>query len=440
MFDSNVEWVPKNLELIPPGAVLAAMLDDMDLEMCSDHDRVRVLQAQERMKAHYQAKSYQSMSAIADIMSKRVDDSDDETFFEAAADAASAEIAAALHLTRRCADSEMALALELQRRLPAVAQALSNGDIDLRRARVLVNGTLQLSVAAARDVVVRVLDQAPQLTTGQLHAQLRRLCISVDPDGAKDRFQIAVDNRRVVVEATSEGTANLLAIDAPPDKVVAAKKRLTRLAMRRKRKGDARTMDQLRADILMDLVNGSATEAAGPNTEVGLGMVGIQADLATLTRLSEDPGELDGYGPVVADITRQIVRNQHRAEWRWTLIDPDTKLPIDGGITRRRPTTAQQRLVQARNRTCIHPGCRMPSMECDLDHRVPWSEDQQTDANNLAPLCRYHHRIRHQAGWSYEPIRRVGSCEDQLEPRPWQGDFLFTTALNHQYTTSGRSP
>ena len=57
MFDDNVEWVPKNLKLIPPGAVLAAMLDDISLEGCDGHDRVRVLAAHERMKTHYQSRS-----------------------------------------------------------------------------------------------------------------------------------------------------------------------------------------------------------------------------------------------------------------------------------------------------------------------------------------------------------------------------------------------
>jgi hypothetical protein len=89
----------------------------------------------------------------------------------------------------------------------------------------------------------------------------------------------------------------------------------------------------------------------------------------------------------------------------------------------------------------------MPSISCDLDHRVPWSEQQTTDVNNLAPLCRYHHRIRHQAGWRYDPLPEAEFGEDKTEhrlwpgePRLWRGDFIFTTPLGHRYTTSGRSP
>ncbi len=42
-----VVGVPSNLEEIPPGYVLAAVLDDIDIDVCSGYDRVRVLQAQE---------------------------------------------------------------------------------------------------------------------------------------------------------------------------------------------------------------------------------------------------------------------------------------------------------------------------------------------------------------------------------------------------------
>lgn len=418
MFDDNVEWVPKNLELIPPGAVLAAMLDDISLEGCDGHDRVRVLAAHERMKTHYQSRSYRAMNAVADSL--RADDLDDE-FFDHAVEAASAEIAAALRLTRRTADREMTMALDLHRRLPIVLRALEAGQIDLARARVLVNGTLHLSVAAARDTVARIIDDAARLTTGQLGAKLRTVCIEVDPDESRARYEHSVADRRVVVEATVEGTANLLAFDVPPDKAAAAKKRLTELAMERKNQGDPRSIDQLRADILLELVNGDTTANGS-----GGGILDLATDLETLAGLADHPGELAGYGPVIADIARQVAEHQRDGEWRWTLIDPDTRRPIDAGITRRRPTKAQRRLVETRHCTCIHPGCRMPSINCDLDHRVPWSEQQITDTSNLAPLCRYHHRIRHQAGWRYRPLPN--------------GDYLFTTPLNHKYTSSGRPP
>ncbi|MCP4248152.1 MAG: DUF222 domain-containing protein, partial [bacterium] len=185
------------------------------------------------------------------------------------------------------------LALEWRRRLPQVWTALCDGVIDVRRARVLVDCTLHLSVAAARDVVGHFIGDAPLLTTGQVRTKLRKLCIEVDPEYAKARYQHAVEDRRVVVEATVDGTSGLYALNLPPDRVAAAKQHINRLALQARSSGDTRTIDQLRADILLDLLGGTATPAHSCK-----GGVELTSDLATLARLAQTPGELAGYGPV----------------------------------------------------------------------------------------------------------------------------------------------
>lgn len=415
MFDNSAEWEPENLDKIPPGYVLAAVLDDIDTDRLSGHDQVRVLQAHERMRAHYAAESFRTMAKIADSL-----DADDigHDFVE---QAAAAEVAAALRLTRRTADNQMALALELRCRLPRVWLALCEGTIDVSRARVLVDYTLHLSITVARDLVNHVIGDASLLTTGQLRAKLRKLCIEADPEDAKIRYTRSVTDRRVIAEPTVDGTADLHALNLPPHRVTAAMRRINRYARRLKHAGDDRTMDQIRADVLLDLIDGTQT-----GIDSGRGSVHLTVDLATLAELADHPGDLAGYGPVIADIARRVTHNQSNTVWRWTLKDPSTGQPIDGGIARRRPTAAQQRKVHSLNPVCIHPGCRMPAVDCDIDHTTPWAESHTTDSNDLAPLCRHHHRIRHQAGWRYEAI------ED--------GDYRFTSNLGHAYTTSGRSP
>ena len=76
-----------------------------------------------------------------------------------------------------------------------------------------------------------------------------------------------------------------------------------------------------------------------------------------------------GYGPVIADIARQVAENQPGAEWRWSLTHPDSGMVLDNGTTRRRPSTGQRRHVEARRPNCVFPGCRRPALDCDLDHR-----------------------------------------------------------------------
>ena len=415
MFDS-VGVLPKGMEKMDPSPSLAAFLSSLEDECLNGFDRVRVLQSYQRLASFFQAQVFEAMASISELMDQLEADP------EVAHDAAAAEIGAALRLTRRAADFDLALALDLKERLPEVWEALASGRIDLRRARVIVSGTAHLSEDAAREVVGRILEAAARLTTGQLNALIRRVCVQADPDDATIRYGEAVDGRRIVVEPTVDGTAHLFGLDLPPDRVQAALRRITDLAQSLKTRDETRTLDQIRADVFLDLLDGKHHARGGGRR----GTVDIQVDLTTLARLADDPGELAGYGPVIADIARQVAENQPGAEWRWTLTHPDTGLVVDNGITRRRPTTAQRRHVEARQRTCVFPGCRMPALNCDLDHRQPWAHGGPTNTGNLAPLCRHHHNLRHHAHWTHQALPT--------------GDHQWTSRLGHTYTTSGLPP
>ena len=234
-------------------------------------------------------------------------------------------------------------------------------------ARVLLDGTAHLDDDIARRVVDQVADDAWSYTTGQLRARLRRLCIEAEPDDATPRYEDAVQERRVAVEANDSGTVNLFGMDLPPDRATAAAQRINRIARSLRHEGEDRTMDQLRADVYLDLLCGTN------HTTTGRGVVDLRVDLDTLAELNNHPGDLAGYGPVIADIARKVAEDETDAEWRYTITNPDTGQPIHTGTTRRRPTAAQRRAVEARNPTCVFPGCRMPAIGSDLDHRTTWA-------------------------------------------------------------------
>jgi hypothetical protein len=253
------------------------------------------------------------------------------------------------------------LAQDLRERLSAIGEALARGDIDVRRARTIAYGTAHLSDHDARQVVDRIIDRAPELTTGQLGAKIRELCFVVDSEESKSRYQQALEERRVYREATEAGTANLMILNAAPDRAAEATNLINKIALDLKTADETRTLDQLRTDIALDLLTGR-----GNTNRTGKGTIDICVDLTTLTELNDNPGELAGYGPVIADIARQVTEHQQQAEWRYTITNPDTGMVIDNGTTKRRPNTSQERHVHARNRTCITPGCRMPATNCDL--------------------------------------------------------------------------
>ena len=192
-----------DLDEMQPGPELGAFLASVEVRSLSGYDRVIVLRAHRRMASYYEAQLYEDMASITEYL-ERVDGD-----LELAWGAAAAEIRCALNLTRRTADSELEDAHALKHRVPAVLAALASGRLDVHRAKTLVRGTEHLPAETARAVIGQIIEDATELTTGQIAARLRRLCIDVDPDEAKDRYQHAVEDRRIVMTPTESGTATL---------------------------------------------------------------------------------------------------------------------------------------------------------------------------------------------------------------------------------------
>jgi hypothetical protein len=302
-----------------------------------------------------------------------------------------------------------------------VWKALSEGVIDLARARILAEQTSHLPEQLAEKVTDIALEKASDQTTGQLRARLQRLILQADPAAAQDRYEKKLTERMIICEATDAGTANIHGLDLPAEKANQAMGRINQYAHRAKRQGDRRGIDQIRADIFLDLLTGNGQKSSG----TGHSVVDIRVDLTTLLELDDKPGEIPGWGPVISDITRQLVGDADKAEWR-VAVEHEGQL-VDVITTRRRPSKAQKRIAQTRNPYCVFPGCRMPARECDLDHRHSWAETHQTSTCGLEPLCRHHHKLKHR-GW-------------KLEKHPTKPNtYIWTSPLGQTYEVGPDPP
>jgi hypothetical protein len=279
----------EDLEHMAPGPELAALLSTVDRSALGPAGQVSLACARARLLAHVQGELLADIATVADA-------GDNPDF---AAD----EIGFALHWTRSAAGQQVSLAVDVTGRLPQVHAALLAGVIDLPRVRVIADLTASLDPAITARVVAQILPVAAGLTTGELRARLRRLIICVDPEAAQVRQELAASTRRVVCYPESDGTAALLASGLPAERAKAAANRIDQLARAAKQAGDGRTMDQLRADLYLDLLDGSFT---GKPVDA---RIEVTVPLATLLELAEAPGELAGYGPLVADIARHLVEN-----------------------------------------------------------------------------------------------------------------------------------
>ena len=177
-----------------------------------------------------------------------------------------------------------------------------------------------------------------------------------------------------------------------------------------------RTHDQLRADIVRDLLLGDANQNTG-----GRGMVDIQVPVSTLDGGSE-PGMV-GSDPVTAETARHIVRSQPGADHQITLID-ENGLPTNIFTLSRRATKRIRRHMEALHPTCSFPGCVVPARDCDFDHEDPWAQGGETSSTNGGPKCDHDHELRDH-GWWFE---RRDSCDHWISP------------LGHTYTTERDPP
>ncbi len=400
--------IPDGMDQMPPGPELGAILASVDVHGLSGYDRVVVLRAHQRMVAHHQAQLYDAMVSIRDQFIRDGWDSVD------AGACGAAEIRTALHLTRRTADVDLSFALDLARRLPRVLQMLGDGRLDYRRAKTIERSTCHLSDAVADGVVERIVETAPLMTTGQLQARIRELAIEADPEDAKNRHDHAVVDRKLVTEPTLDGTANLTGLNLPPDRVAVVSRRINTIAKSLRGPGESRTMDQLRADIYLDLLQGKQHKTTGNS------VIQMTVDLDTLAALTEHPGDLAGFGPVISDIARQVVEEHPDAQWRWLITDTETGQHLCDGITRRRPSASQKRTIQARDRTCSFPGCRMPGIDCDIDHIKEFADGGPTCPCNNALDCRHDHQLK-DYGWTYQRLPK--------------GRYQWTSPFGHTYTT-----
>jgi Domain of unknown function (DUF222) len=347
------------------------------------------------------------LSAIAELARRRPREDGGSGPSEFAVD----EVAAALRLSRPAAGLRLHVATELAQRLPGTATALQAGEIDVPKARAVVEATTPLEPAVGRAVEERVLPRAGAQTVGRLRASLARAVAAIDPGGTDARHERAVADRRVVVRPLPDGMAELWAF-LPADAAASVYSAVDRVARKPGALGDGRTMDARRADALVELATRAAGKSGGAQP-----LVHVTVPVGTLIGLADEPGELAGYGPIPAPMARRLAAD---STWRRILTDPSSGAVLDVGRTTYRPTPPLAEHVFARDRTCRFPGCRQPARRCDLDHVRPYPTGP-TSAANLIALCRHHHRLKHRTRW------RVQSRDD--------GTLEWTSPTGHRYRT-----
>jgi hypothetical protein len=149
--------------------------------------------------------------------------------------------------------------------------------------------------------------------------------------------------------------------------------------------------------------------------------VNVTLAASILTVHDDQPEHVNGE-PVPADVARRLAAQPGARFHAWWVDDAgrilDRTCPQAPGSLRTgryEPTVPIKRHVITRDQRCIVPGCRRPAFQCQLDHRRPWPGGD-TSVQNLQPLCKRHHDMKHFTGWTVTRLEN-GSYE-WLSPTP----------------------
>jgi hypothetical protein len=346
------------------------------------------------------------------------------------------DVSSALRLSAGTAQMRIDVARTLVNHLPNTCSALATGELSAAHATVIAKETAAairdgLSEFAIFSIEQKAIAHAEFHTPSQVAQQVRSAIAKFAPATFEEVVEKARDCRRVSCYNDIDGMSTVVAILPAADaqtvmKAIEAfiiKGTLEWEALNESETSDLRSADMKRADALTAI---AGFALAASSEDVALHRrpitVNVTIDLPTLLGLSENPGQLAGYGAIPASVARALASD---GKWKRFITDPQTGALLDYGRETYQPPQALIDFLIARDRTCRFPGCRRSAALSDLDHAQSWEEGGTTSLDNLGALCRRHHQLKTHGGWGIES-RADGSC-------------TWTSPLGKIYQTPARS-
>ncbi|MCU1519285.1 MAG: nuclease [Pseudarthrobacter sp.] len=351
------------------------------------------------------------------------------------------EVACVLTVSERTAGAFLADSQQLATTLPLTLGALQEGSLSWHHAKVMVDETDSLSPSGAAALEAHFLDPdapdaakrfpAGEMVPSRFRAKARAWRERHHPESIEKRHARSFVDRRLDYAPVRDGMAWLSAY-LPADQAAGIWNRTTTAARALQGPAEDRTLTQLRADVVArillsagfsDGTTASANDgvsskvsaadaAAADDADVGAGadadagrvpspaaQVLVTVPIFSLMGLTDEPADLDGYGPIPASMARKLVADG-ASSFRRVLIDPKSGEPLEIGRKSYGIPPAMRRWLRLRDGRCSFPGCTNHSLDNDADHILAWADGGTTGISNLESLCRKHHRLKHTSAWT----------------------------------------
>ena len=314
---------------------------------------------------------------------------------------------------------------------PQLQQAVLDAQIDLRQATAIAAtitaiptdlATLdQVSPTDTRRITdqarTTLIELAAQFPAHQLRHAGQRILTHVAPHLADQAEQAALTRqharnqprRGITLSLPADGLVRLSGLLTTED---AATVHAALHPLCTPTPSDTRPAAHRRADALIDICHLALRTGELPTDGGEPPQVNLTVAYDPLTH-ALGAGTTDTGTRLPADTTRRMACD---AKILPIILSGDGQI-LDAGRTRRLATGPLRRALHIRDQGCTFPGCDRPPRWTDAHHITAWTKGGPTTLNNLALLCRHHHRLIHHptAGWQ---VRLAPDHHPEFLPPP----------------------
>ena len=314
------------------------------------------------------------------------------------------EVGLAIGATSTAGSNLVAQALALAE-LPGLLESVETGVLTERHALAVVRelDRVELALEQRHAVVLVMLARYAGHAPGEMARLVARLIVQVDRAAAQLRDRRAARERKVRFSCDVDGQA-LVTARGPAAQVAAIRAALEATLPDDVEPGDDRSREAREFDLFVDLLTGGE--------QAGSWHAEVVVPFSTATGGELELAEIPGLGPILPSIARALLAATDTVSQ--TVVDGSGQVvavgdPLPSRLMTRlaappvprnmtgsgyRFSPRLRRFLEARDRTCIFPGCGRPASRTDKDHRIPWPAGG-TSAGNGQCLCRHHHRAKH---------------------------------------------
>ena len=353
--------------------------------------------------------------------------------------------------------------LELRHRLPGTWRQVRCGRVPVWRGLRVAEHTIGLPADGAAWVDARVAGVAGRVGPVVLERLVAEAIVRFDPEAAAQAAVEALESRHATVTVeqvlTELGAGGVATgrLDAVLDVADAVELDavLAELAADLAAAGDTDPLEVRRAKALGLLARGQTVDLPDTSDPTGADQTRQTGGAQHAERGEGKPfrrhrrrrprrvvlhvhlpdtalrGCGDGFGQLTTPTGRPVglVTVEQVQDWCGSLEAQVVVKPVldlaatitSAGYT---PSPRLREQVVAINPTCVFPHCTRPAADLDLDHIEPYQPEDPTTATStdqLAPLCRRHHRVKTHGGWHYLMLTR--------------GEYLWTSPRGYQWIT-----